>query len=54
MRVCDVGLYFADAAAYSHLYASRADPQKKENDLKSDEREMMLAKLIIGNTVRET
>ena len=43
------GLYFAEDAGYSHFYASTANPQ--QNDLQEDEREMMLASIIIGNTV---
>lgn len=43
------GLYFAEDPGYSHYYASPANQQ--QNDLKQDEREMMLASIIIGNTV---
>ncbi len=43
------GLYFAEDAGYSHFYASPADPH--QNDLQEDEREMMLASVITGNTV---
>jgi hypothetical protein len=43
------GIYFAEDAAYSKYFASPADPQK--NDLQPDERQMMLASVILGNTV---
>ena len=43
------GIYFAEDAAYSDGYASPANPE--QNDLQPDERQMMLASLILGNTV---
>ena len=45
------GLYFAEEPGYSHFYATKGTHTSVDNDLAPDEREFMLADVLMGEIV---